>query len=170
MLATARAIAGPASAEDIVQEAWVTVFERVHTFEARASLNTWLQRIVANRAISVLRSRARTNPPASNADDVSTADWFDETGHWRDPRIVWSLDSPEALLAADALQDCIDEHLAAMPESQRSVVVLRDMEERTFEDICNELGLSASNVRVLLHRGRMRLMKMVDRFEETGEC
>jgi len=170
MLATARAIAGPAVADDIVQEAWITVFERIHTFEQRASLNTWLQRIVANRAISVLRGQARMNPPAEESDDVSVSDWFDDSGHWRHPRLEWSADSPEALLSAEALRDCIDEHLRAMPEAQRNVVVLRDMEERTFEDICNELGLSASNARVLLHRGRMRLMKMVDRFEETGTC
>ena len=57
-----------------------------------------------------------------------------------------------------------------MPDNQRSVLVLRDMQQMQFEEICNELSLSASNARVLLHRGRMRLMKMVNHFEETGSC
>ncbi|MCH8142924.1 MAG: sigma-70 family RNA polymerase sigma factor, partial [Proteobacteria bacterium] len=59
MIATARAIAGHANADDIVQDAWLTVFERIDSFEGRSSLKTWLQRIVANRAISYLRSRSR---------------------------------------------------------------------------------------------------------------
>ena len=77
---------------------------------------------------------------------------------------------PEALLAAEDPQNCIDKHLQETPTNQRSVLVLRDMQQMKFEEICNELALSASNVRVLLHRGRTRLIKMVNRFEETGSC
>ena len=172
MLATARAIAGPANADDIVQDAWLTVFERIGSFEQRASFNTWLQRIVVNRAISYLRSRSREVPQIG--EDPSLSDGFDATGSWAVPPTSWGKashgDSPEALLAAEDLQDCIDKHLLDMPDSQRSVLVLRDMRQMQFDEICNELSLSASNVRVLLHRGRMRLMKMVDHFEETGSC
>ncbi len=53
---------------------------------------------------------------------------------------------------------------------RRSVLVLRDMQQMNLEEICNELSLSASNARVLFHRGRMRLMKMLNHFEETGTC
>ena len=168
MLATARAIAGPANAEDIVQDAWLTVFERIGSFEQRASFNTWLQRIVANRAISYVRSRSRE--VSQPGEDPSASDWFDANGSWTLPPTVWHGDSPDALLAAEELQDCIDKHLLDMPDNQRSVLVLRDMQQMQFEEICNELDLSASNVRVLLHRGRTRLMKMVNRFEETGSC
>jgi RNA polymerase sigma-70 factor (ECF subfamily) len=169
MLATARAIAGSANAEDIVQDAWMTVFEQIDGFEGRASLKTWLQRIVTNRAISHLRSRKREVVlPIANAD--ASADWFDESGTWAIPPPAWELDSPEAILSAQALQSCIDKVLEEMPDAQRAVLNLRDAQQRSFEEICNELDLSASNVRVLLHRGRTRLMKMVNRFEETGEC
>ena len=168
MLATARAIAGPANADDIVQDTWLTVFERMDSFEGRSSLKTWLQRIVANRAISYLRSRSREVSQTGN--DVAVSDWFDTTGDWASPPTGWHGDSPDALLAAEDLQDCIDKHLMEMPDNQRSVLVLRDIQQMEFDEICNELSLSASNVRVLLHRGRMRLMKMVNHFEETGSC
>jgi len=173
MLATARAIAGPANAEDIVQDAWLMVFERIESFEQRASFNTWLQRIVANRAISTLRSRSREVSQTSE-EEASVSDWFDATGSWASTPTSWGGgshgDSPDALLAAEDLQDCIDKHLLNMPDNQRSVLVLRDMQQMQFEEICNELSLSASNARVLLHRARMRLMKMVNHFEETGSC
>ncbi len=170
MLATARAIAGPANAEDIVQDAWLTVFERMDSFEGRSSFKTWLQRIVTNRAISYLRSRSREVSQTGNEEDVSVSDWFDATGSWASPPTGWHGDSPDALLAAEDLQDCIDKHLQEMPDNQRGVLVLRDMQQMKFEEICNELSLSASNARVLLHRARMRLMKMVNHFEETGSC
>ncbi len=170
MLATARAIAGHANADDIVQDAWLTVFERIDSFEGRSSLKTWLQRIVANRAISHLRSRPPEVSRPGVEDDQSASDWFDASGSWASPPTGWHGDSPDALLAAEDLQDCIDKHLLDMPDSQRNVLVLRDMQQMNFEEICNELSLSASNARVLLHRGRMRLMKMVNHFEETGSC
>ncbi len=168
MLATARAIAGPANAEDIVQDAWLTVFERIDSFEGRSSFKTWLQRIVTNRAISYLRSRSRE--VSQTEENISVSDWFDATGGWASPPTGWHGDSPDALLAAEDLQNCIDKHLQEMPDNQRSVLVLRDMQQMEFAEICNELNLSASNARVLLHRGRMRLMKMVNHFEETGSC
>ena len=173
MLATARAIAGPANAEDIVQDAWLTVFERIESFEQRSSFNTWLLRIVVNRAISTLRSRSR-EVSQSSEEEAPVSDWFDATGSWASTPTSWGRgshgDSPDALLAAEDLQDCIDKHLLDMPDNQRSVLVLRDMQQMQFEEICNELSLSASNARVLLHRARMRLMKMVNHFEETGSC
>jgi len=57
-----------------------------------------------------------------------------------------------------------------MPDNQRQILMLRDTHEKSFDEICNALDLSASNVRVLLHRGRLKLMGMVDHFQETGTC
>ena len=170
MLATARSIAGSANAEDIVQEAWLTVFQRIDTFEQRASFRTWLQRIVANRAISYLRSHSREVSEAAVEHDSSTSAWFDTAGSWNQPPTRWHLDSPDAFLEADELQDCLEQHLQKLPENQRRVLILRDLEQLTLVDICNELDLSASNARVLLHRGRTRLMNMVNHYKETGSC
>ncbi len=80
------------------------------------------------------------------------------------PPTLWHGDSRNALLAPEDLQDCIDQHLLNMPDNQRSILLLRDMQQMKFEEICNELNLTASNVRVL------NAMEMVNQFEETGSC
>lgn len=170
MLATARAICGPASAEDVVQDAWVTAFTRIDGFEGRARLGTWLQRIVVNGAITHLRARASRTASATGPSEEPFHGRFDDRGHWSAAPTQWHLDTPDALLSAAALQDCIDKTLAAMPDAQRAVLQLRDVDEVSFEEICNELALSPSNARVLLHRARTRLMQMVERFQETGTC
>jgi len=171
MLAAARAIVGPSQAEDIVQEAWVTVFRQVRGFEQRASLATWLNRIVSNAAISHLRKHRREVLEADlSSDEESAPDWFNSQGRWRSPPPDWGASSPEALLTAGELEDCFDKHLVGMPERQRSVLVMRDMQDLPFEDICGSLEISGANARVLLHRARLRLVEMVNHFQETGEC
>ena len=60
--------------------------------------------------------------------------------------------------------------LDTLPASQRAVLELRDTLELSFEEICNELSISASNAKVLLHRARLKLFRLVDHYEETGEC
>jgi len=170
MLARARSIVGSANAEDVVQETWLAAFRQIGRFEHRAALGTWLQSIVSNTAISLLRKRAREVSPPSGHDSDPEADWFDESGSWAVPPHAWAVNSPEDLLMADALQDCIDKHLLMMSDSQREVLVKRDIEGEDFETICNDMTLSASNVRVLLHRARMRIMRMVEHFQDTGSC
>ncbi|MDZ7670930.1 MAG: RNA polymerase sigma factor [Gammaproteobacteria bacterium] len=170
MLATARAIVGPAQAEDVVQEAWVTVFRQIGKFEQRSALSTWLQRIVANGAISHLRKQKKEASSDTSQEQPPDADWFDSRGRWVNPPVAWDTSTPDDLLTAADLQDCIDKHIALMSDQQRQVLVMRDMQSQSFDDICNDLGVTASNVRVLLHRGRTRLMKMVDHFQETGTC
>lgn len=169
MLVTARAIVGVSQAEDIVQEAWLSVFQRISGFERRASLRTWLQRVVANRAISYLRANGEKFDSILPDGSIESGP-FRDNGSWASSPILWHSDSPEALLSADKLRDCIDRQLEEMNEVQRSVLVMRDMNDMSFAEICNALALSASNARVLLHRGRMRLMKMVDKYQETGAC
>ncbi|MEQ8857384.1 MAG: RNA polymerase sigma factor [Pseudomonadales bacterium] len=171
MIATARAIVGAANAEDVVQEAWLAAFRQIGAFEHRAALGTWLQRVVTNRAISDLRRRAREIAPPDRGDrDDVAADWFDELGHWATPPPVWNSPGADELLEAAALRDCIDKHIDLMPDNQRLVLLMRDLQSESYDEICNKLNLSASNVRVLLHRGRTRLMKMINGYQETGTC
>lgn len=170
MLGTARRIVGPDHAEDIVQDAWISVLTSLDGFQGRSALGTWLIRITTNRAISHIRSRSREVNLGPDADGAPDMEWFDERGRWATPPTMWNAGTPDELLSAGLLQDCIEKHLQLMPASQRAVVILRDMQQQSFEEICNELNLSASNARVLLHRGRIRLLDMVNRFQKTGAC
>ncbi len=174
MLATARRIVGPADAEDLVQESWLAAYKQLGGFEGRSQLGSWLCRIVSNRAISALRKRPNeqsldTNLHGEALSDPS-ADWFDASGHWIAKPTLWDPGTPEQLVDAAELQRCVDHHLDKMPDNQRRVLMLRDTHEKSFSEICNAMELSASNVRVLLHRGRLKLMAMVNQFQETGTC
>jgi len=174
MLATARRIVGDADAEDLVQESWLAAHNQIGGFEGRAQLGSWLCRIVSNRAISALRKRPReqsldTRLRGETRSDPAAA-WFDDTGHWIVSPTLWDPGTPEQLLDEQELQRCLDHHLDKMPDNQRQMVMLRDIYGSDFTEICNAAGLSASNARVLLHRGRLRLMAMVDHFQETGTC
>lgn len=174
MLSIARAIAGDVFADEIVQESWVSVYKNIAGFEKRASLKTWLLTIVSNHAKARLRKESRMvsleqldgEIPGSYLDNTN----FKENGHWQQPITSWSNESPEALLEEKQLQICINKTVNQLPPAQKAAFILRDIEQQSFEDICSILNVSASNVRVLVHRARLTLMQVIDRYQETGSC
>jgi len=171
MLRAARAIIGEGQAEEVVQDAWLAAVRHIASFEGRSSLRTWLIAIVRNEARSRLRkSKREVSIDDDHSGALFPADSFDATGHWSQPPGMWHDDSPEALLTSEILRDCLEKTLAAMPEQQRAVLLLRDQEEISLEEICNILSVTTSNVRVLIHRARVRLYRMIEHFEETGTC
>jgi RNA polymerase sigma-70 factor (ECF subfamily) len=165
----ARSIVGAANAEDVVQEAWIKILNALPSFEGRSTLRQWLFTIVRNEAIGRLRRDARTIAPDSHSRD-DLGDRFDPDGKWRTPPSAWSFDTPEALLAAKEMRGVLEKTLEGMPSMQRAVVVLRDVEGLSFEEVCNILEVSASNARVLLHRGRRRLWAAVDEYQKVSPC
>lgn len=108
-------------------------------------------------------------PDAADHSDALT-DRFQQDGHWQKPPSSWHVDSPDALLMSADLADCLERLLSEIPNNQRAILEMRDSSELPFDEICNELAISASNARVLLHRARAQLFKLVDHYQETGEC
>lgn len=174
MLSIARTIAGDTFADDVVQEAWVSVYRNIVNFEQRSSLKTWLLTIVSNQAKARLRKESRQisleqldgEIPGSYLDSAH----FKSNGHWQQSVPQWNNESPESLLEEQQLQHCINRTLDLLPPAQKAAFMLRDIEQQSFEDICNILSVSASNVRVLVHRARLTLMQVIDRYQETGSC
>jgi len=174
MLSIARAIAGDTFADDVVQEAWVSVYKNIASFERRSSLKTWLLTIVSNQAKARLRKESRQvsldqldgEVPGSYLDGAH----FKADGHWQQPIPQWNTESPEALLEERQLQCCINRTLNLLPPAQKAAFILRDIEQQSFDDICKILTVSAANVRVLVHRARLTLMQVIDRYQETGSC
>lgn len=171
MLAVARYYTDHSSAEDIVQDCWLTVVDAIRDFEGRASLKTWLHRIVANKAKNLLRKQRReVTADFSEVLDPELDRRFKPNGRWAEPPRFTTLESAEALLENGALSDCLDKHLSHLPETQRSALMLYEAHQRRSEEVCNILDVSASNLRVLLHRARQKIFLMVEQFQETGEC
>ncbi|HTF95756.1 MAG TPA: RNA polymerase sigma factor [Cellvibrio sp.] len=174
LLNIARTIVGDVFADEVVQESWVSVYKNIASFERRSSLKTWLLTIVSNQAKARLRKESRTvsleqldgETPGSYLDSTH----FKQDGHWQNPIPHWDNESPEALLEEKQLQHCIAKTLMLLPPAQKTAFILRDMEQQSFEDICTILDVSAANVRVLVHRARLTLMQMIDRYQETGSC
>ncbi|MDH1011611.1 RNA polymerase sigma factor [Pseudomonas nicosulfuronedens] len=172
MRAVAIAIVGAAHADEVVQDAWLAAVRNLDGFQGRSSLKTWLLTITANTAKSRLRKVRRDvslddlPAPHGSIDDSR----FAADGHWSTAPLAWHEDSPEALLAEDELRECLEKTLLSLSELQRSVLLLRERQGLELEEICNLLEVSLSNVRVLLHRARLKVFATVEHFEETGEC
>jgi RNA polymerase sigma-70 factor, ECF subfamily len=174
MLSIARAIIGDAFAEDVVQDAWVAIHRNIAKFEQRSSLKTWMLTIVSNEAKSKLRKESRQvsldqldgEHPGSYLDGAN----FKANGHWQSATPHWNNESPDALLEEKQLQKCITKTLELLPPNQKAVFMLRELEQQSFDEICTILQVSAANIRVLLHRARLTLMQVIDRYQETGTC
>jgi RNA polymerase sigma-70 factor (ECF subfamily) len=148
-----------ASAEEVVQEAWLGVLKGLDRFEGRAALRTWVLRIVANTA----RRRGSAEATMMAALDGSVVD----PGRFRGPDDPyaggWRAEAapadwgPESHALAAELRNVLSTALQALPERQRAVVELRDVHGLTADEVCELLDLSGANQRVLLHRGRASL-------------
>jgi RNA polymerase sigma-70 factor (ECF subfamily) len=171
----AQAIIGEAQAEESVQEAWISVMRNMPTFEGRSSLKTWLFTIVANEAKSRLRKTRTTRARREISLEEQSGGLLDSgrwqtDGHWLEAPAAWHDNSPEMLLSHEEFRHCLDKTLAQLPQDQKAVLTLRDYQGLELEDICNILGLTASNIRVLIHRARLKVYAMVEHFEDTGKC
>jgi RNA polymerase sigma-70 factor (ECF subfamily) len=155
-------------AEEVVQETWLALVTGLERFEERSSLKTWLFRILTNKAKTRGQREARTRPFSSfaadgdEADTVVDVDRFARDGHWvAPPRGV----PDERLLAAET-RGVVEDAIAALPENQRAVITLRDVEGLSAEEACNVLGLSETNQRVLLHRARAKVRAALEQYLE----
>ncbi|MEW6322290.1 MAG: sigma-70 family RNA polymerase sigma factor [Acidobacteriota bacterium] len=151
-----------ALAADVVQETWLAVIRGLSRFERRSSLRAWLFQIVANRARTHATREGRWVTASDLGADNAAAgdggsDWFDANGAWRQPPAEWPEAGPEGLLLRAELRTALLEAIDTLPEMQRAVVTLRDLEGMEAQEACNILGISETNQRVLLHRGRTRL-------------
>jgi len=173
MMATARSFCDPSVAEDVVQETWVVVIDAIAGFEGRSSLKTWLCTITANRARDRLRRRKReVQLDVDGPLEPDLLSRFDGGGHWVVQPRGWDLDQSDPLeeLELAALRECLRKHLQLLPEKHRAVLIMREQQQMSAAEVCNIVGLSETNVRVVLHRARQRIFTMIERFEETGQC
>ncbi|WP_437958934.1 RNA polymerase sigma factor [Sorangium sp. So ce119] len=174
MLRLARTLAGPAGAQEVVQETWAAVFDGLVRFEGRSSLKTWVFRILTNRARTWGTREKRTVPVSWTEDGDQGSETavdparFDGTGDWVNPPAPWTEQSPEGLLLRKEIAVVLQRELEALVPGQRAVVQLRDVEGCPSDEVCEILGISEANQRVLLHRGRSKLRAALERTMARG--
>ena len=161
-----------AAAEEVVQDTWIALLESLDRFEGRSSLKTWLFRILLNCARARARKDARTIPfstafrPEDAGHDEPPGRFFPRWlpalgGHWVRPVAAWH-DDPERRALYDETRAYIQRIIDALPPAQREVIMLRDVAGFAPDEVCNALGLSDTNQRVILHRARTRVRKALE--------
>ncbi|MEX2227360.1 MAG: sigma-70 family RNA polymerase sigma factor [Dehalococcoidia bacterium] len=162
-----------ASAEEVVQDAWIGLLESLDRFEGRSSLKTWLFRILVNCARARARKDARTIPfsAAFRPEELDAGertgrfvpDWVPVLGgHWVRPVAQWQ-DDPEHRALAHETRAHIQRSIDELPPVQREVIMLRDVAGFDAHEVCNVLGLTNTNQRVILHRARTSVRRALER-------
>jgi RNA polymerase sigma-70 factor (ECF subfamily) len=147
-----------AVAEEVVQDTWLGVVRGIDRFEGRSSVRTWLFRILANRARSAGAHEPRNVPLGS---DEALDGRFAASGTWNRPPEPWA-DEIDARVVADKIAQRVKACLPRLPAAQRQVMTLRDIEGIDATEVCELLGVSAGNQRVLLHRARAHVRSILE--------
>lgn len=163
-----------AVAEEVVQDTWLAVLQGLTQFEGRSRLKTWIYTILVNKAktrgqregkfhaFSDLHGNDTSSPtvaPERFIDDP-TDEWFN---HWKEAPSMWTSIPEEELISRETM-DVIQQAINTLPEGQKMVITLRDIEELPSQEICNILGISETNQRVMLHRARARVREALENY------
>lgn len=172
-------VRGEATAEEVVQDTWLAAIRGIDRFEGRSAVKTWLFRILRNlaRTRGSRDSRMRTFSELAGAsgegsDPECLGRIGDITPQGASLQAMWVRSTdPEQQMLSRELAGRIERALAGLPQRQREVITLRDVEGWSAEDVCNALGLSGTNQRVILHRARDRVRnELRDYLAENDGC
>lgn len=148
-------------AEDAVQDALAAALKNAHSFRGEAALKTWMIAILKNKIADILRYRQKKPVNASGLGNEDSEGGlpavFDHKGMWRDASRPSRWEDPEAELHSSQFLVVFDACLNRLPANQGRVFMMREVVELETHEICSELGLSVSNVHVILHRARLAL-------------
>jgi RNA polymerase sigma-70 factor (ECF subfamily) len=156
-------------AEDAVQETWLGVLNGIDRFEGRSSLKTWIFRILVNRAKTKGVREQRSVPFSSLEGDSDQPEpsvdpaRFAGAGNWSAPPQAWEGLPEERLLSAET-RAVVDDAIARLPDMQRAVITLRDVQGFTAEEARDVLDLTEANQRVLLHRARSKVRARLEEY------
>jgi RNA polymerase sigma-70 factor (ECF subfamily) len=164
-----------AIAEETVQETWIAVLRGLDGFAGRASLRTWICRILVRIAQRRAGIESRSTPFSTLDDDhggdfvaVAPDSFVKEgprTGRWVTVPDDWSR-VPEDKLLSYELRDMVKAEIAKLPPAQREVITLRDIEGWSTAEVSELLGIQDGHQRVLLHRARSRVRLALERYLE----
>ena len=169
-----------AVAEDVVQDTWIGVLKGLDRFEGRSSLKTWIFRILTNTAKTRGRRESRSIPfsalwapdsdpaePAVDPNRFLPPDHARWPGHWASFPNSWDDIPEDRFLSRETLAQ-IQQAIDVLPPSQREVITLRDVEGWSSDEVCNALGISETNQRVLLHRARSKVRRALEKYFDAN--
>ena len=158
MLAAARRILPTEEdAQDAVQEAFLSAFRKIDTFEGQSRLGTWLHRIGINAALMRLRSLRRRKEQA--VDELLPR--FTDGGHFVETPRAWAGAADEPVLREELRQQ-VRQAIERLPENYRIPLLLRDIEGLDNEALARELGVTVNAAKIRVHRARLALRELLD--------
>jgi RNA polymerase sigma-70 factor (ECF subfamily) len=165
LLATARRMLGnDDAAEDALQDALLSAFRHIDQFAGQSRLSTWLHRIVVN--VVLMRMRGRKARPEQSIEDLLPR--FIEDGHWAD-RVGGGEESSDVLLERRETRLMVRRGIAQLPETYRTVLTLRDIDELDTDEAASLLGITPNAVKIRLHRARQALRTLIERATASAE-
>jgi RNA polymerase sigma-70 factor (ECF subfamily) len=151
------------AAEDVVQETMLAALEGRARFEGKSTAKTWLTGILKHKIIDLLRRRSREQPLAVG-DDESESEvmdaLFQRDGHWQQPPSDWG--NPARALEDKRFREAFEFCAKVMPERSARVFMMREVLEMSTDEICKELGITPTNLWVILHRARLSLRECIE--------
>jgi RNA polymerase sigma-70 factor (ECF subfamily) len=158
---TYRMLGNRAEAEDVAQEVFITVFKTIDSFREESKFSTWLYRVTVNHCKNRIKYLARRHD--------RDRDELDETSQQQNGAVTGlpvRAANPDKALASAQMEKLLQEAIAALDDDQRAVVILRDVEDLSIEEICEITGLPDGTVKSRLHRARLVLRKKMQRHVE----
>lgn len=163
--AALRILGNSEEAEEVVQDAFVKVHQNLDRFRNQASFGAWVFKIAHNICMDVQRNRHRKRglrvlafDPQSTLDSETTADSHTQTvSQIADPSM-----NPAQKLEFDEQEEVVSKALSALPEPQRTVLILFDVEGFTYQEVAEIIGSSVGTVRSRLHYGRIKMRELLD--------
>jgi RNA polymerase sigma-70 factor (ECF subfamily) len=164
LLVARRILRNEEDARDAVQDAFLAAFKNIGDFKGLSRLSTWLHRIAVNAALGRLRSRQQH--PETSIEELLPH--FGTGEHQIDPPAPWKPAS-DALLQSQESRELVQQCIGRLPDTYRTVLLLRDIEELDTEETARVLGVSHGVVKTRLHRARQALRSLLDPYFRRGD-
>ncbi len=148
-------------AQDVAQEVLLSIFKKIHTFQGKSAFSSWVYRITLNASYMKLRTKKKDQ--FVSLDDMLPS--FNNSGFQQDKLLDWS-DSTDSLLFSNETKEIIEKAVAQLPEKEKVVFLLRDVEGLSTEKVGEVLELSIPAVKSRLHRARLFLRKKLSGYFE----
>jgi RNA polymerase sigma-70 factor (ECF subfamily) len=159
-----RILGNTEEAEEVMQDTFVRVHQNLDKFRNEASFSAWLFKIAHNQCVDILRNKRRTQPSMLSFDpQFSPADEEGSVGgRYVVSQLADEAPTPEQRADSDEQEKVIAASLRQLPENQREVLVLHDIEGLTYQEIAEIVGASIGTVRSRLHYGRLKLRELLE--------
>jgi RNA polymerase sigma-70 factor (ECF subfamily) len=140
----------PVKAEDLAQETFIRIFDKLKTFRGEASLHTWIYRIATNVSIDCFRGKAARQDKVNQSFEAFEEEWQDQDAP-----------TPEHEIEQSEMSRCVQQFILRLPLPYRTVIVLHDLQGLKIQDIADVLECSVDTVKIRLHRARKKIREFL---------